>query len=405
MNLKEIDIAIERIIDNIEREGFSRYDVQDIRRYRFKGKFTRYFFLVIEEFFPLLLRKILKIEKAEFVTAYSHVAEGLFMLAENVLNTFSDSLMQKCERGVLAYVENENGHVCWPYKENKTFFPVSCGGKKPTMPLHGLARCNILLLKLGKYYNNQHYIQIAFDSAKETMKSHNVTKTDKGEWYISYYYNSDDCTLNVNTEFAQWLAMLPDSMLNGHLQEVMNGIVRLLVNEQNEDGSWYYFSKNFMKIHQLTPVIDCHHTGTVLSNLMYVLNGQFLDDRLRVLLKQSINRGMQFYVDHFFDKKTGKAKTLIGYKRIAGPVQYAEAIFAFYNYLLSDGDKRIREEILMLFPKVIKQITRLVKKDGTVPSERILKWKNINSIRWGNGPVLQALACYKTLREKKILDL
>jgi len=59
----------------------------------------------------------------------------------------------------------------------------------------------------------------------------------------------------------------------------------------------------------------------------------------------------------------------------------------------------------MLFPKVIGQITRLVKKDGTVPSECILKWKNINSIRWGNGPALQALACYKVLREKKILEL
>ena len=63
MNLQEIDIAIERIINNIDREGFSRYDVQNIRCYKFKGKFTRYFFLVIEEFFPLLLRKTLKIEK------------------------------------------------------------------------------------------------------------------------------------------------------------------------------------------------------------------------------------------------------------------------------------------------------------------------------------------------------
>ena len=146
---------------------------------------------------------------------------------------------------------------------------------------------------------------------------------------------------------------------------------------------------------------DCNHTATLFTNMLNVLKYPVLDSRLRVVLLESVNKGMRFFKDTFFDPQTGKAKAILGHRRPAGPVEYSEAVFAFYEYCLSkEVDVNLQKEIYSLLPKVIGQIASLINNDGSSPCDRVIKWVNIDSIRWGNGPALQAFMCFLALQNR-----
>ena len=158
-----------------------------------------------------------------------------------------------------------------------------------------------------------------------------------------------------------------------------------------------------MKNYSEKPSCDCHHTGTVLYNLINILKCDYLDKEIKNSILHAVNRGMEYYVNTFFDMNSGKAITELGYRRSAGPVQYSEAIFAFCEYLKLniEVEKSVWYQVKSLLPKVIEQNVRLInKKNGSAPSEKIIKWKNMNSIRWGNGPVLQAIMSYLSIYDE-----
>ncbi|WP_300383569.1 hypothetical protein, partial [Clostridium sp.] len=142
------------------------------------------------------------------------------------------------------------------------------------------------------------------------------------------------------------------------------------------------------------------HTGTVLYNLLNILKDESLGDDLKHDLENAINKGANYYINAFFNLKSGKAKTLIGYRRPAGPVQYAEAILAFCEYITTekfDGTD-LKLKIRLLLPKAVNQLISLINfKNGSVPSDKVICWMNIDSIRWGNGPALQAIMSYLSI--------
>ena len=80
--LKKSDL----IINNIESKGFARFDPRDIRFYdfnvpRFIHRYFRYGILLLEQFCPFMVRKMLNISPQNIPTAYTHVAEA-YLLAE-----------------------------------------------------------------------------------------------------------------------------------------------------------------------------------------------------------------------------------------------------------------------------------------------------------------------------------
>lgn len=404
---KQILETIQAIQSNIQQHGFYRFDPSDLREIKVlaKNRLFRLPILTIEQVFPYFIRRVFRIEKSIHPATYTHLANAYFWAEKNNIvlkNTpTATEIMYQC---IDKYLTIEDGDYWWKYHSNDTFFPINeLSSKRSTMPMHGLARCNIILCELGTYYNNKEFIDIAFYSARKTLNYHQVAKYSNGAMSISYYYNTNDCTLNVNTEFAHWISMLPLEMITDDMKNVTNGIIKLLLTEQNDDGSWYYFSKLHMKYYGSSPSCDCHHSGTVLYNLINVMKKNVIDNSLKGDLIKAVDKGMRFYIDSFFSKASGKAITLIGSARPAGPVQYSEAICAFCEYLSSDikFDESIRSEVKILLPKAVNQVIKLINfKNGSCPSEKVIKWVNINSIRWGNGPVLQALMMYLSTYNK-----
>ena len=113
---------------------------------------------------------------------------------------------------------------------------------------------------------------------------------------------------------------------------------------------------------------------------------------------------MPFLFLVFFDFKTGCAKNILGFKRPAGPVQYSEAIMAMCELKksLDFASSNLIGRVDALLPLLVKKVIGFVKKDGSVPSEKILFWMNIDSIRWGNGILMQALLNYYLLLKHEV---
>ena len=73
------------IIKNIEDIGWERYDPVDLRYLPLanKGIWIRKFILILEMYMPVYMRKILKIKKKSYPTAYSFVA-GAYEIFERI---------------------------------------------------------------------------------------------------------------------------------------------------------------------------------------------------------------------------------------------------------------------------------------------------------------------------------
>lgn len=392
------------ISKNIKNHGFFRYDVADMRYISDQflnpksRTFVRKFLRLIENFFPIFIRKVLLIKKKDSPTAYTHIIEAYYIndnLADKFLKaTNLDSLIEMLINRFC--VDGDIG-VYWKYSPNIHFaLRPESDLNVPTMPMHALARIGSVLMRIGRDKNNLRLINLSYNSALYAMKSHTITWNDD-KMTISYFYNSDDQTINVISEFGEWISFFPTEKKNQVFQNAINGITNFILEEQNEDGSWYYFSKKHMEKWGDSPSIDCHHTATVIRNLINIsVNNEFSLD-MQSNIELAILNGINFFIEHFFNLSTGQGIQLIGYTRPAGPVQYAETILTFTNFLrhYKSVNKHIFRKVDSLLPKLIKQMVSLVdSKRGSAPSEKIIRWINVDSIRWGNGPVLHALMDY-----------
>lgn len=398
---------LQRIVDNIEKYDFARYDPTDLKELKISRKLFKKLVLVFGQISPLYFRKILNIKQRIFSTTYTHVGEAYILI--ELLNIDVEKKASSLDITDLIINEYYDSiSRCWPYRINTSWnVCLEYNNTPPSMPMHGLARINILLLKIGMKYDIQNYIDIAVNTAASTIINNNLRRYPDGSLSISYYYNSNDCTLNVNTEFAQWLAMIPNHRQTPKNIEIVNGIVQLLIKEQNSDGSWFYFSKEHHQRCGVATIIDCHHTGTVLTNLINVIGSNVLTELNQNNLITSISKGVKYYLKTFFDAD-GHGITEVGLRRPAGPVQYSEAIIAFCEYIQCEQcvNLSLKKEIALILPKIVLQVQKLIDRNGAVPSEKILKWNRLNSIRWGNGPVLQSLLFYISCEEsiKKYQD-
>ena len=397
--INEINKAQDLICGNIDVFGLERYDPRDfdtICSYFKHNNRTSYIGLkIIESFFPVWLRKKNNIKKSYFPTTY-------YLLADSCLESDKVGKKLRMNYNALSLIQEMlvryyEGNGLWNYKANEKFYVIKTN-HNPSMPLYGLARCNILLLKAANYYNVPEFELISNNSLEKLLFQHQIRKYDDGSYYVSYYYNSSDCTLNVNAELLEWISKSNWELMPDNAKKLFHGIISLLVNQQNADGSWPYFSKEHMNLYHLKPSIDCHHTGSVIANLINVYNSEKCSEEEKESLKMAIVKGLDFYYSYFFNSKNGKGITEIGKKRKASTVQYSEALSSFSSAIgsrwLISSEKY--HKYIDLSRLIAKQLLQLIRPDGSAPGDRIVNPVNINSINWGNGAALWALTRFKS---------
>ncbi len=386
---------IESICENINKFGLVRYDPRDIgdiitpiknsrvRNVASKG------LQVVEAVTPILLRKFCGCKPRLYPTTYTFLAESLYDSNDKIpLGKTATSLMDEC---IKEYYEGEG---YWKYLPNISRWPDLNNTDKPSMPLYMLTRCNNLLTRLSLKDGNDAYMQISKDSLNYMFEHHTVFVHEDGTENVSYCYNSIDNTINVNTEVLDWISQIPNILNDNTIYNHFLAILRGVLNEQNADGSWFYNSKAHMKKYGLDGKrvggIDCHHSATVIYNLIHVYHN--LSDNLidRGKLKYRLKKAMQYFTSQFF-KPDGTGITIIGFKRKASSVQYSEAVIAIIDYLLY---VEYNEEYAKLLNNIMRVLASLVKSDGSAPGDSKIRPININNINWGNGPVLYALSHY-----------
>lgn len=400
------------ILNNVAQKGLSRYDPTDIdiylaeRRGTSANDMTRKFFRGLDILCPHLLRKSLSIPKTVFVTAYYHLGMALLSKEQCQIPIESGITSEEmAEAAIHAHYDPDSSLWLYPYAH------VSDGrsalldtGKRVTMHMHGLARLNILLLALWKQYQREDFLKIAVNSSIAVMRQHNITEYDDGSASISYYYNSTDNTLNVNAEFLQWIADIPADQRQPEVEMLGHRILKMLLREQNEDGSFYYCGKEYMQKNRIDPVIDNHHSSYMLSNLIHVLESDFPTPEERIILLRACEQGMEYSLSQLFDEQTGYALYAINTpRRKAETVTYSEACIAFCAYLRSSHiSSELQARIRKILPKVMKQLMSLINLNtGSAPSMCVYgRWSHLDSIRWGNGPALQAIFDYVATEQR-----
>ncbi len=389
-----VNEKIELICNNINKYGLYRYDPRDIDECvgNIHNKKLRKVCSVIlqlgEVFNPYFVRTIIGAKKRMYPTTFTFLADSQYAMEDCLTIDTAMSLMQRC------IDEYYDGNGFWRFKINKTFFPLP-SSKKSSMPLYMLCRCNNLIARLGNRYQNQQFVDIAIDSAEYMLKNHIITNYADGSESISYYYNSDECTINVNAEVVDWLSYLvflsssKREWYTCHIKEIL----RMIISEQNDDGSWDYYSKNTMKKYNLQATIDCHHTASTLYNLIHVYERkEFLPADIGNELLNSIKLGMKFFINSFFDQN-GNGIILVGKKRKASTMQYSEALIALGEYLRVIASKVEYELYISILYGIVNNLVNLINDDGSAPGDIKIYPININNINWGNGAALYAL-CY-----------
>lgn len=386
---------IQAICMNIRADGYYRYDPRDISDFvdNFKSKYLRRFVSVAlqlgEVINPFIVRNLIGVEKRIYPTTFTFLAESQF-LTGNKLDIESDfQLMQQCIK------KYYRGKGFWEFKKNVAFFPMPCN-KQPSMPLYMLCRCNNLLIRMGEKYKLKELVAVSEESAEYVFRNHIIMNFPDGREGVSYYYNSNECTINVNAELIDWLTVLSNvSDSDKYIWHIIS-IMKMIMDEQNIDGSWYYYSKYTMREYNLDASIDCHHTASTLYNLIHVYEREnFLPVDEKERLQISIKRGMKFFLENFFDRE-GNGKVIIGKIRKASTVQYAEALIAIGEYIRVMMDDEIKPQCKELIVKIASKITNLIKKDGSAPGDIKITPINLNNINWGNGAALYALCYYQT---------
>ena len=402
LQIDELENKINLICYNINNRGLLRYDPRDIDEwvnkvpyYKFK-RIMSVFLQLLELINPYWVRRMIGSKKRLYPTTYTFLIESLICSRERLSLEYTVSeLIELCLHTYYA----DNGW--WKFKENKSFYPIFQDMERPSMPLYMLARCNNILARYGKNTQNKRLICISEESLHYIFMHHKVSYYDDGTESISYYYNSDDCTINVNAEVVDWMCQLERVMENEKYKKHFIKILKMIINEQNANGSWYYYSKRHMERYKLNGTIDCHHTASTLYNMIHVYETAYLDKKQKKKLENVINNGMEYFLDNFFDEN-GKGICIIGMKRRASTVQYSEALIAIGEYIrvFEEKNGKIVVKAKKLIDKVAVNIIKLVKNDGSAPGDYKIWYINLDNINWGNGPALYALTYYREYKRK-----
>lgn len=406
---------VNAILCNIESNGLCRYDFNDLDKYIyekygiFKNNFYRKALRLLGIYFPISIRGLLGVQKSLNPAACYHLGMAYLSNERHDLGCRTpESAQEITQRAISNFYQEDSGLWLNP----SGWVPLSEKSVRQkegprSMAMHYAARLNILLLELWKQYGREDLMEIAVCSAHATFHYHNVMEMEDGTAFISYYDNGLDNTPNVNSEYLEWVSCLPAARRSSELEELGHKILKMLICEQNADGSFYYLGKAYMAQYHFPPSIDSHHTAYILKNLAVIYASNLPTDEERKKLAQCLERGLAFYLDRLYHPDGSALCDLDHPKRKASAVPYSEGIVALCACLRSHAiSEEQKSRIRVFLPKVMEQLLSTISlRDGSVPDEYLYgRVVNIDSIRWGNGPALQAIFEYMGAEKEGLLN-
>lgn len=396
----------EKLDQRNEQLGLSRFDHGDVLSESFIGRYYDYLPSIIakclrvpEVLFPLAWRRFLGVEPRLVPVNLYHL--GVYHLIRACVDTEHEIKHKRqsenyCQKAI--EIASDGAHVSWehPYEhhgrdwkeEHDTYGPHSCA--------HHTARLGNLLLQVGRSTGNQKFKKAAVSAARALLNYHNWHRYEDGTFTVSYYPNTDDEVINTAAEVAVLLAALPSEMQDSRVQRRLEGIILMVLEEQREDGGWFYCTRKHYCTLGGNQVVDNHHSAMVLHALTKVA-GQTKAFGLWDDVISTLQSGISHYLDEFVDDD-GRASYFPSSSRSAGIAGYCEGIIMLTVVLQRAEKLGLDEDLIQRMDSKLYQLldvaigTFVDRKTGDVASYTVFEYPvHLQSIRLGSGLLMEAI--------------
>jgi hypothetical protein len=403
MRNSELKNIISQIRDNIFSKGFQRYDPTDIMSHSsildLQSRLPRIIwigFKVVEIMFPKILRRLLNVNKSVAPTTFWHLIESEIYYLKNAKNKDQEYLNKLCQEVVKIGVGQP---ICWehPYKSHGFAWKDSSFLKNKqgyNCCAHNSARLALALFHSGNFTKDEKLKKIALSASYSLIANHNWHYSKNKTATISYYSNTNDEVINTAADvallFAEAYKFSNDDVFKIKLEMLINMIL-----QEQTNGSWRYCTSAHEEKFGPSHGADNHHTAMIiraLASLCY--NYNFLSSKKKSMI-ESIILSVNFYMDKLTDIH-GICYLLADRKTEANIAGYCEGILALQivEKILMDDHKTLAYMVSLRRRSMINTVCKrfYVKSDGSVVSSKRLGINySIDSIRWGNGLLLEAL--------------
>jgi len=394
-------------VDSRNRQlGWMRYDPGDIDDHRWLGalpapyvrRLARNAMRAADLIAPISMHSLLRVQRTVVPTAFYHVGMA-YLMRERI--SCPDTHWSKgeveavCSEAIARRLDAE--HMCWahPYRHhakgwregNLSFAPPSCA--------HHTARLGLLLLEVGRAHSIPGLISAGVSAARALNEYHRWREYPDGTATVSYYPNTDDETINTCADVAALLSLVPLDHEFSKRQERLFGLVKMVLNEQQANGSWTYCTNRHYQEHSDKPYVDNHHSAEVLQALARVYASGLLTGPIESQICTSIRRGIEYYCDAFI-RQDGSSSYFPHGRRDTEIVGYTEGLAAIAWCFRSEavspeeslGRRLLREAGCLLISSLQFLDTRTY---DVASDKRFQMFYKIKSLRWGSGPLLEGI--------------
>ncbi|HUI31074.1 MAG TPA: hypothetical protein VLX91_12745 [Candidatus Acidoferrales bacterium] len=308
-------------IEAQEWQGIDHYDIMDSRLFRplLKTKPGRIFSILLLDTAPGFLRSITR-------THPKRNPKAVALLAQAYLDYFAvtgdDNYRAMSLYAADWLVENASPgyrYPCWGYP-----FNWQADSFLPAYTPSGVVTAHVIdaLLSAYRVSNDRKYLDTCAKACGFFKEYLRLTVFSRDE--VSFSYTPYDQEVCHNASLLVAAAIFKTAAADSAVDVSLAGkAVRFVMNQQNDDGSWYY----------AYPVgrIDPYHTGFVLRSLFEIHKV-----RPDVEIPQRIERGLRYFERNLFDS------SLVPYFRVGRkyPVDIhscAEGILCFSELASFDG--------------------------------------------------------------------
>ena len=236
---------------------------------------------------PINFRPILLVPKSENPKGLAVFVSSLFILSK--IEPIDDDTILHLLRRLIALKSPDSPYFCWGYNfdwQSRAFFLPKFVPNIICTTFAG----NALLDAYDKFADNT-YLDMAISGGDFILHGLNVTKSN-GDICFSYAPFDRGQVHNANLLGAAYLARLYSLTQEKRFLEPAKRAVRYSIRRQQEDGSWPYGEDKTQQW------VDNFHTGYNLVALK-----RFSEYTESTDVMENIEKGFQFYIDHFFTDK------------------------------------------------------------------------------------------------------
>jgi len=398
-------ISIAEKMDHRNRKiGLNRFDHGDVLNHPFFAKFYHRLpnsiaklLRIPEVISPIWWRKLLGIRKKLIPTSLCHLGIFYLIMASSTEKYTTDRSEWCCLKAI--DISLDNSHICWehPYDHHGGMWKDDRQLSVPASCAHHTARLGSLLMHVGKEVENERFKKAGIDAANALLTYHNWHEYSDGRWTVSYYPNTEDEVINTAAEVASLFGAIPPEYRGSDMQTRMEGIVRMIIHEQREDGSWLYCTREHYRTMEGNRVIDNHHTAMVLHALAKLVRPaeQF---EMQSKAINTLKLGTRYYLDNFVSEN-GRASFYPSSARHSAIEGYCEGVIML-SVLLERSDaidieSELKQEMERTMCKMLDTAidTFYNESTGDVASFTVFGMPiHIQSIRMGSGLLMEAIA-------------